>query len=112
MLYSVIIGTPMSPLNLQSVVNEYHDHSSSVLFTWDAPIINSRVDYYQYQVVNETSSNTSNTSVIISGVPYNKNVTFSVLAGNCVGESATVMETINIGRVVLLLCMHACMSAT
>ena len=93
----------MSPLIAQSVVDKYDDYSSTVLFTWNAPQDNSRVDYYQYQVVNGTkiivASNTSNSSVIISGVPYNQNVTFLVLAGNCIGESATVMETINIGRV-------------
>lgn len=93
----------MSPINVQSAVDEYQDYSSAVLLAWDVPDDNSRVDYYQYQVVNATESgivtyNTSNTSVIISGVPYNKNVTFSVLAANCVGESATVLETVNIGR--------------
>lgn len=102
-IYYGTAGIPMSPLIAQSVVDKYHDYSSTVLFTWNAPQDNSRVDYYQYQVVNGTkiivASNTSNTSVIISGVPYNQNVTFSVLAGNCIGESATVMETINIGRV-------------
>ena len=45
-----------------------------------------------------SASNTSNTSLAISGVPYNKNVTFSVLAGNCIGESAMALETVNIGN--------------
>ena len=91
-------GIPMSPLNVQSVVDEYHNNFSSILFSWDAPEDNSRVDYYQYEVVNGTSINTSNTSAIISGVPYNENVTFLVLAGNCIGQSTTVLETINVGR--------------
>ena len=88
----------MSPLNVQSGVDEYHNNFSRVFFSWDAPEDNSRVDYYQYQVVNGTSINTSNTSAIISGVPYNENITFWVLAGNCIGQSATALETINVGR--------------
>ena len=92
----------MSPLNIQSAVNEYHDHSSTVLFTWDAPDDSSRIDYYQYQVINGTGivdfNYTSNVSVIIPGISYNENVTFSVLAGNCIGESTTLLEIINIGR--------------
>ena len=105
-----IIGIPMTPLNIQSVVDEYLDYYSTVLFTWNAPEDNSRVDYYQYYVVygtTITASNTSNTSAIISGVPYNENITFSLLAGNCVGESATVFEIIEIGR--HLANIHACM---
>ena len=94
----------MSPLNIQNTVDEYHSYSSTVLFTWNAPEDNSHVDYYQYTYqwddgsVGANTSNTSNTSVAISGVPYNKNITFSVLAGNCIGESATVVETVNIGN--------------
>ena len=91
----------MSPLNIRNIVDEYHSYFSTVLFTWNSPEDNSRVDYYQYtyQVDDGSvySANTSNTSVAISGVPYNKNVTFSVLARNCIGESATVLETVNIG---------------
>ena len=92
----------MTPLNIQSVVDEYLDYFSTVLFIWNAPEDNSRIDYYQYYVVYGTTiitvSNTSNTSVTISGVPYNENITFSLLAGNCVGESATVFEIVDIGR--------------
>ena len=95
----------MSPLNIQNIVDEYHSYFSTVLFTWNSPEDNSHVDYYQYtyQEVDESvsASNTSNTSVAISGVPYNKNVTFSVLAGNCIGESATVLETVNIGNLIV-----------
>ena len=100
-------GTPTSPLNLQSVVDEYHDHFSTVLFTWDAPNDDSRVDYYDYRVVNETSTvayNTSNTSVLIFGLVYNKKVTFSVLAGNCIGESAPQMKIVDIGGCILCVC--------
>ena len=95
----------MSPLNIQNIVDEYHSYFSTVLFTWNAPEDNSRVDYYQYtyQVVDGSvsASNTSNTSVAISGVPYNKNVNFSILAGNCIGESATVLESVNIGSILV-----------
>ena len=98
------VDIPMSPLNIQNIVDEYHSYFSTVLFTWNAPEDNSRVDHYQYtyQVVDGSvsTSNTSNTSLAISGVPYNKNVTFSILAGNCIGESISVLETVNIGTVV------------
>ena len=95
-------GTPMSPLNLKSVVETYHNHFSTVLFTWDAPDDSSRVDYYQYQVLNKSNMidvyNTSNNSALIPGIVYNKNVTFLVLAGNCIGQSTIQMKTVNIGR--------------
>ena len=92
----------MSPLNIQYIVDEYHSYFSTVLFTWNSPGDNSHVDYYQYMYQgvdgSVSASNTSNTSVVISGVLYNKNITFSVLAGNCIGESTTVLETVNIGN--------------
>ena len=91
----------MSPFNIQSVVDEYHDRFSTILFTWNAPD-DSRVDYYQYQVFSESNLivvyNTSNNSAVISGILYNKNVTFLVLAGNCIGQSTPQMKTVNIGR--------------
>ena len=93
----------MSPLNIRNIVDEYHSYFSTVLFTWNAPEDNSHVDYYQYTYqwddgsVGANTNNTSNTSVAISGVPYNKNVTFSVLAGNCIGESVSVLATVNLG---------------
>ena len=60
-----------------------------------------------------SAGNTSNTSVAISGVPYNKNVTFSVLAGNCIGESATALETVNIGsKLNLMVDSHISRSAS
>ena len=100
-MYVVCIGVPMSPQNIQSFVDMYHDYSSAVLITWDMPEDDSRVDYYQYLVIRGNTTivaiNISNTSVAISAVPYNENITFSVLAGNCVGESAEESEMINIG---------------
>ena len=94
-------GTTGPPQNLRNVVEEYHCHYSTVLFTWDAPNSNSRIDYYQFQLINETSLvvyNTSNTSVAILGIPYNRNVMFSLFAVNCIGSSASLRETVNVGK--------------
>ena len=96
---------PSSPLNLQFVVDEYHDHLATVYFTWDPPNDGSRVDYYQYQLIDGTSVtyyNTSNTTATISGIPYNKNVTFLLLSFNCLGISSPLVEIIHIGRSKLL----------
>ena len=83
-------------------VEDYHSRFSTVLFTWNAP--NSRIDYYQYQLANETSVvtySTTNTSVTVLGIPYNKNVTFSLFAVNCVGGSGEIREVVNIGKRIL-----------
>ena len=98
-------GVSGPPRNLSSAVEEYHSHFSTVLFTWDAPNGNSRIDYYQYQLVNETSVvtyNTTNTSVAVLGILYNRNVTFSLVAVNCVGSSALLTETVNVGKCMFL----------
>ena len=103
----IYIGTPLSPLNLQFVVDEYYDHTSTVHFTWDAPDDDSQVDYYQYQLINETgvtAYNTSNTTATISGIAYNNNVTFLLLSFNCVGVSSPLIETIHIGKSI---CNHS-----
>lgn len=95
-------GTPMPPLHLESVIETYHNHFSTVLFTWDAPDDSSRVDYYQYQIPSESNMisiyNTSNNSALVSEIAYNKNVTFLVLAGNCIGKSTMQMKTVYISR--------------
>ena len=96
-----MLGVPIAPLNLQSMVDKYHSHFSSILFTWNTPSDNSRIDYYQYQLVKEMDSftyNTTNTSAVLPDIPYNKNVTFSITAVNCVGSSAPLRQTITIGR--------------
>ena len=100
-----IVGMPSSPLNLQFVVDEYHGHLSTVYFTWDAPNDGSRVDYYQYQLINGTRItyyNTSNTTATISGIPYNNNITFLLHSFNCLGVSSPLVEIIHIGRSKLL----------
>lgn len=82
-------------------VDDYQSHFSTVLFTWDAPSGNSRIDYYHYQLTNETNViayNTTNTSVAILGIPYNRNITFSLSAVNCVGGSGEIREVVNIGK--------------
>ena len=73
--------------------------SISLLNTWDDPNGNSHVDYYQYQVISESSSvacvyNTTNNSAFVSGIEYSKNVTFLVHTGNCIGQSVPLMKTI------------------
>ena len=92
----------MPPLNLEGVVETYHNRFSTVLFTWDAPDDSSRVDYYQYQIFSESNGinvyNTSNNSALVPEIVYNKNVTFLVLAGNCIGQSTMQMKTVNISR--------------
>ena len=82
-------------------MDEYYDHLSTVHFTWDAPNDDSRVDYYQYQLIDGTSTtsyNTSNTTATISEIAYNNNITFLLLSLNCVGVSSPLIETIQIGR--------------
>ena len=99
------VGVSGPPRNLSSAVEEYHSHFSTVLFTWDAPNGNSRIDYYQYQLINGTSVvvyNTSNTSIAVLGIPYNRNVTFSLFAINCVGSSAPSREIVNVGKCMFL----------
>lgn len=94
-------GVPTAPLNLQIAVNKFHNHFSTVIFTWDAPNDNSLVDNYQYQLTSETgviaSSNTSNTSATVSGIPYNKNLTFLVHAINCIGNGYSSEGPVYIG---------------
>ena len=91
-------------------MDEYHEHISTVYFTWDAPNDGSRVDYYQYQLIDGTSGitayNTSNTTATVSGIPYNNNVTFLLLSLNCVGVSSPIIETIHIGRSIKSLLLH------
>jgi hypothetical protein len=94
-------GIPTSPTDLQSVMNGYHEYFTTVLFTWDAPNDNSRVDYYQYEVENGTNSltyNTSNTTALLSEIHYNKTITFSVFSLNCIGKSSPVIQIIRIGE--------------
>ena len=94
-------GTPTPPTNLRSVVDVYHNYFSTVRFIWDAPNDNSRVNYYEYQVENETNSlmyNTSNTTAILSEIFYNKNITFLVFSLNCIGKSSPLIQMIHIGK--------------
>ena len=109
-------GIPTSPTNLRSVII-HHDYFSTVLFTWDAPNDNSRVDYYQYtyQVENGTDSfayNTSNSTATLSEIFYNQNTTFSVFSLNCISDSAPLSQTIYIGRrsnifiIIVMVTMH------
>ena len=97
------IGAPSSPLNIDSIVDEYYANYSTVTVTWDHPTDHStRVDYYhyQYQLADELmiTHNTTNTSFTHFGVYYNENVTISVFSFNCIGKSIPVVYKFNIGK--------------
>ena len=62
---------------------------------------NTRVDsIYHYHVVylgrTNYEANTTNTTVILSGLPHNTNISFIVSASNCEGKSLPITLTINI----------------
>ena len=69
--------------------------------TWKQPSNDSRVDFYQYQLIDNLTevivSNTTNTIAVLSGIPYNVNMSFVISAHNCVGASQQVVLSINIG---------------
>ena len=68
--------------------------------TWEPPSSDSRVDLYQYQLIDNLTevivSNTTNTTAVLSGIPYNVNLSFVISAHNCVGASQQVVLNINI----------------
>ena len=89
-------------MNVATVVDEYYANYSKVIVSWDSPPDNVRVDYYQYHLTYEplmTQNNVTNTSQILSNVPYNENITFVLVAANCIGKSSPVFHTFNIGMI-------------
>ena len=63
------------------------------------------IDYYQYQLSHFSgelsgrilsSSDTTSTSALVTGVPTDENLTLSVTAHNCAGKSSTVTANISI----------------
>ena len=87
------------------IVEENHAYFSSILFTWEVPDDNSRIEYYQFQLMDETTvithNTTTNTSATVSGIPYNKNVTLLLLAHNCIGNSTPVIKTRFVGMIII-----------
>ena len=75
-------------------------NSFTVEVMWEPPSNDSRVDFYQYQLIDnlieEIVSNTTNTTAVLSGIPYNVNMSFVISAHNCVGASQQVVLIINI----------------
>ena len=69
---------------------------------WEPASDDSRVDFYQYQLINNLTevrvSNTTNTTAILSGVPYNVNISFAISAYNCERESEQATLLIHIGK--------------
>ena len=68
--------------------------------TWEPPSNDFRVDFYQYQLIDNLTevivSNTTNTTAVLSGIPYNVNMSFVISAHNCVGASQPATLSINI----------------
>ena len=106
---------PHSPQNLTARVTEYHNFSVDIEISWNPPLSsNPQVSYfeiyYQQPYVNDNFSNsnlngtevivynTSNTSATIHDVTYNYNMSVTLSAHNCIGESAPAIYNFNIGR--------------
>ena len=79
---------------------------STIEVMWEPPSNDSRVDFYQYQLIDNLTevivSNTTNTTAVLSGIPYNVNLSFVISAHNCVGASQQVVLNINIGICLLI----------
>ena len=79
---------------------EHHSNYSTVVVMWEPASNDSRVDFYQYQLINSLTevrvSNTTNTTAILSGVPYNVNISFVISAYNCERESEQATLIINV----------------
>ena len=80
---------------------EYYTNSSTVEVTWEPPSNDSRVDFYQYQLIDNLTevivSNTTNTTAVLSGIPDNVNMSFVISAYNCDRPGQQAALIINIG---------------
>ena len=74
---------------------------STVEVMWEPPSNDSRVDFYQYQLINNLTkvivSNTTNTTAVLYGIPYNINMSFVISAHNCdqASQQATLVIFFN-----------------
>ena len=87
---------PLSPQNLSSRILEYHTNSSTVEVMWKPPSNDSRVDFYQYQLIDNLTevivSNTTNTTAVLSGIPYNVNMSFVISAYTVTCKRSSPLE--------------------
>ena len=105
-MYSLMIinfiGLPPAIETVYFSVNEYANNSSAIIFSWElVTATDVRVDYYHYQLSSSSlmiTNNISNASVVISNIPYNENITFTVSVHNCIGRSASYSHTFIIGK--------------
>lgn len=101
-LLSLPADEPAPPHYLKSRIVECQTNGSTIQVTWE-PSNGSRVDFYHYQFIDYltdiplSDSNTTNTTVVLSGIPCSINIlSFVISAHNCEGESTRV--TILIGK--------------
>ena len=97
-------GLPSPIETIYFSVHEYANNcnNSVVIFSWEFPTVTDvRVDYYQYQLLSNSfmiTNNISNMSAVISSIPYNENITFTVTVHNCIGRSVSYSHTFIIGK--------------
>ena len=102
-MYSIEI--PLSLQDFEIASKEYHKSFSSVTLVWSPASFNQsqdlvrQIDHYQLVVETEALNNTVlatywinsiETMITVSTLPYNSNITLSLTAHNCVGDSQTV----------------------
>ena len=91
---------PSPPQNLIITTVGHHSNYSTVVVMWEPASNDARVNFYQYQLINSLTevrvSNTTNTTAILSGVPYNVNISFVISAYNCERESEQATLLINV----------------
>lgn len=94
----ILTGPPSSPQALMSRVLESNTNYSIVEVTWEPPDNNSKVDFYHYQVVvdlegtsytlYESDVKTTNTTVVLSILPNNVNITFFLSTTDSCGRKS------------------------
>ena len=104
---AISVDAPSPPQELRSKTVEYHINYSTIIVLWEPPQNDSRVDHYLYKFAKVADMsvdevilirNTTNTTVVLSDIPYGINITFVVSAYNCEGVSAQKVLVINIGK--------------
>ena len=92
-----------SPQTIRSRIVESYTNYSTVEVTWEPLGNDSRVDFYHYFVIVDSEDTsyslydvkTTNTTAILSILPYDVNITFFLSASNsCGGNSTVVYEVI------------------
>ena len=97
-----VTDEPSSPKKIAYRIVTYEANSSTVEVTWEPPSNDSRVDFYQYQLIDNLTevivSNTTNTTAVLSGIPYNVNssVIISAYAVICKRSSSLEILVINV----------------